>query len=66
MNTLNCVCDRTTNNELEHVVEPLASYICASDKPSTALHFVLAALRRQVDATNELASTHYRTFRRSH
>lgn len=49
-------------SELERVVEPLVSYICATDKPNTALFSVLALLYRQIDATNGDATAHYRRF----
>lgn len=62
MKTSTSLCKWSPTNELEQAVEPLASYICASDKPSTALFFVLAALRRQVNSTNELAAVQYRRF----
>lgn len=55
----------STPNELERVVEPLASYICATDKPQTALFSVLAVLCLQIDATNGAASTHFRRFHES-
>ena len=53
----------STPNELERVVESLVSYICATDKPQTALFSVLAVLCRQIDATNGAASAHFRCFR---
>ncbi|MGE3241092.1 MAG: hypothetical protein AB7G28_15945 [Pirellulales bacterium] len=46
--------------ELERVVEPLVNYICATDKPKTALYSVLALLSRQIDATNGAATAHFR------
>lgn len=55
----------SSHNELERVVEPLASYICATDKPQTALFSVLALLCRQIDATNGAASAHFRRFHES-
>jgi hypothetical protein len=55
----------STPHELERVVEPLVNYICAADKPKTALFSALAALCRQVDATNGAASAHSRRFAES-
>jgi hypothetical protein len=46
--------------DLDRVVEPLANYICAMDTPRTALLSALAALCRQVDATNGAATNHFR------
>ena len=43
------------NVDLLQVIEPLASYICASGRPRAALRSVLAALFRQVEQTNQAA-----------
>jgi hypothetical protein len=45
---------------LDRVIEPLANYICATDAPRIALFSALAALCRQVDATNGAATNHFR------
>lgn len=59
---MNATAYRPSNSsELERVVEPLVNYICATDKPKTALFSVLAALCRQVDATNGDATAHFRS-----
>ena len=55
MNATTLKFDWTTHSDLDHVIEPLANYICASDKPKTTLMSALAALSRQIDATNGLA-----------
>jgi hypothetical protein len=55
-----------TESELERVVEPLASYICATEQPKTALNSALAVLFREVEATNRAAITHFRTFLENH
>lgn len=62
MNAISPTFDWTTRNDLDHVIEPLANYICASEKPKTALFSALAALCRQVDATNGLAMSHFYRF----
>jgi hypothetical protein len=66
MNTPNCILDWSTRRDLERVVEPLANYICATDKPKTALFSALAVLCRQVDATNGAAISHFHSFVDSH
>jgi hypothetical protein len=66
MHTANNILNWSNRNELERVVEPLANYICATDKPKTALFSALAALCRQVDATNGAALNHFRSFVDSH
>jgi hypothetical protein len=45
--------------ELERVIEPLASYICATDEPKTALMSALAVLLREIEATNRAACCHF-------
>jgi hypothetical protein len=61
MNAANCVTDRARRRDLEEVVEPLASYICATEQPKTALVSALRALLSQVEATNRTAVAHFRT-----
>lgn len=60
MNAVNCVSEWSRASDLERVVEPLANYICATEQPRAALLSALAALRRQVRATNGTASVHFR------
>jgi hypothetical protein len=48
------------SRDLEQVIEPLASYICATEEPKTALMSALAVLLREIDATNRAASAHFR------
>lgn len=55
-----------TRVDLEQVLEPLVSYICATDKPKTALFSALAVLRHQVDATNGDANAHFRRCSEKH
>jgi hypothetical protein len=52
--------DRTSTNDLQQVIEPLANYICAAEKPRTALMSALAFLVREVETTNQAARTHFR------
>lgn len=47
---------RATQRDLEQVIEPLASYICATDRPRAALNHALALLLGHVKQTNRLAS----------
>jgi hypothetical protein len=57
----NRVLKRSSASELERVIEPLASYICATDQPKSALLSALAVLLREVSATNRAAATYFRT-----
>jgi hypothetical protein len=61
MNRLNHVTERTVGSDLERVIEPLASYICATEQPKTALMSALALLFREVEGTNRAALAHFRS-----
>jgi hypothetical protein len=65
MNT-NCMLRRSAGSELEQVVEPLANYICATERPQAALNSALAVLLREIAATNQAAIAHFRTFLENH
>jgi hypothetical protein len=60
MNTTNRLSTHSISSDLERVIEPLASYICATEQPRSALKSALAALLREVEATNSAAVTHFR------
>jgi hypothetical protein len=45
--------------DVDRVVEPLASYICATERPKAALKTVVAALLRSVEETNWAAKNHF-------
>jgi hypothetical protein len=55
MNRLQFTAKWTGNRELERIVEPLASYICATERPKAALASVLWLLLQEVEATNQTA-----------
>lgn len=44
------------SSELERVIEPLASYICAAERPRAALRVALEALVSEVEHTNRAAN----------
>ena len=56
MKTMHTNVNRANERELERVLEPLASYICANDRPRAALKVAVAALFQQVEQTNRAAS----------
>ena len=58
MNAINTLPHDVSESGLERAIEPLASYICAADRPRAALHRVVAALLNEVEETNRLARTH--------
>jgi hypothetical protein len=41
--------------DLERVIEPLASYICAADHPKAVLRRALTVLMSEVEQTNRIA-----------
>ena len=47
-----------TESDLERVIEPLASYICAADQPKAALNQALAALFHELEQMNRTANAH--------
>jgi hypothetical protein len=58
---INRVLDRASDSNLERVVEPLASFICATDRPRAALASALAILFSEVEQTNRAANAHFAT-----
>jgi hypothetical protein len=52
--------------DLERVVEPLASFICATERPRAALMSALAILLSEVEQTNRAASAHFATISENH
>ncbi len=58
MNRLNCALKWAVDSNLEQVVEPLASYISASERPKAALLAALAVLVSEVERTNRAAFAH--------
>jgi hypothetical protein len=62
MNRLNSVLERANDSELERVIEPLASFICATKRPKAALISALAILFDEVEQTNRAANALLVTF----
>lgn len=44
------------SSDLARVIEPLANYICAADRPRAALASALAVLVREIEQTNQAAA----------
>ena len=57
---------RALDRNLERVVEPLASFICATERPRAALASALAMLLSEVEQTNRAAKTHFATISENH
>jgi hypothetical protein len=55
---------RTMAIDLRQVIEPLASYICASDQPKLALNRAYSALFHEVAQVTRTAQAHVATFGR--
>jgi len=62
MNRVHREPEQSTASDLERVIEPLASYICATDRPRAALMAALAMLFREVDQTYQAANAQIATF----
>jgi hypothetical protein len=62
MNRVNRKPERATASDLERVIEPLASYICATDQPRAALMAALAVLFSEVNQTYRAANAQIATF----
>jgi hypothetical protein len=59
MNAINLDFDLPIASDLQRVIEPLASYICAADQPRAALVSALAVLFSEVEQTNRVALDHF-------
>jgi hypothetical protein len=55
MNAACLTLDRSANDCLQNVIEPLASYICAADHPRAALRVALQLLAAEVATTSAVA-----------
>jgi hypothetical protein len=66
MSQVNRDLEQAPQSELERVIEPLASYICATYRPKTALISALVVLFSQVEQTNREANAHVATFSENH
>ncbi len=61
MTKINRATHWTPESNLERVVEPLASFICATERPGAALMSALAILFNEVEQTNRAAKSHFAT-----
>lgn len=62
MNALKCTLEWGTESDLARVVEPLASFISAADRPKAALMSAMAVLVSEVERTNRAAFAHVTSF----
>jgi hypothetical protein len=62
MNRINFDLGLPNSSDLERIIEPLASYICATDRPRTVLVSALRVLFNEVEKTNRAATIHFRNF----
>ena len=63
MNTFDLKVTLPLDSDLAQVIEPLASYICAADRPREALLSALAVLFDEVEETNRTALIHFSSVR---
>jgi hypothetical protein len=54
------------DDNLERVVEPLASFICATERPRAALASALAILMSEIEQTNRAARGHFAAISENH
>jgi hypothetical protein len=50
---------RSGESDLQRVIEPLASFICATERPGSALISALTILITEVEQTNKAAHNHF-------
>ncbi|MEX2315852.1 MAG: hypothetical protein WD669_01780 [Pirellulales bacterium] len=62
MNRFNNISERMGGKDLERVIEPLASYISATDQPKTALMSALALLFREVEGNHRAALSYFHAY----
>jgi hypothetical protein len=62
MNAVNCTLEWGTESDLARVIEPLASFISAADRPKAALMSAMAVLVSEVERTNRAAFAHVNSF----
>ena len=63
---INRVSGMAAERDLERVVEPLASFICATERPNAVLRSALAMLFSEVEQTNRAASEHFAAVSENH
>jgi hypothetical protein len=56
---------RPSASDLERMIEPLVSYICASEYPKAALHLAFAVLTNEVTQLNRTARGQVASFARA-
>jgi hypothetical protein len=59
MKTLDLEFVQPVENDLARMIEPLANFICAADRPRQALLSALAVLFDEVKETNRAALIHF-------
>ena len=62
MNAAHAKPAKLANRDLEQIIEPLASYICATEQPKAVLLSALVTLVRAVRETNQTARSHFHNF----
>jgi hypothetical protein len=58
MNTTNTQLKQSSNQDLAQFIEPLASYICAADRPREVLLSALSVLFEEVGGTHRASLMH--------
>ena len=55
MKTTQKTANRFNDNDLQQIIEPLASYLCAAEQPQAALNAALVSLFREMEQINRCA-----------
>ncbi|HMC11540.1 MAG TPA: hypothetical protein VKH44_09630 [Pirellulaceae bacterium] len=63
MNSTKTQFEPTSNRDLAQVIEPLASYICAADRPRHTLLSALAVLFDEIQGTHKATLMHFASSR---
>ncbi len=65
MNNTPPLTHQATLIDVDRVIEPLASYLCATEQPERVLKLALDALYSRIEQTNRTADEHLAAFRES-
>jgi hypothetical protein len=65
MNRFNHLAERSVGDELARVIEPLASYISATERPKDALMSAINLLFREIEGNHAAALAHFQNWRQN-
>ena len=65
MKNTHCEAPQQPNFNINPLIEPLASFICAAEQPTLVLKLALAALYQEIEQTNRTANGHLDSLRKA-